>query len=686
MRGLKRGGSSRWGIDLFIEDGAYTTVGSAVAILMVLALLLSASLAVWTSSRASDVQPSADATALAGANVVSSYHTAATVVDASVLSMGLAGFTMAGVGLVGLLVPGAHAAAAKTIDAGVRMIKLRNQFASSASKGLKQLETSLPYLVAANATRTCVAQDTERVSYAGTALADPRTSASEFPALEGDGVATDALEGASGELDQAAQDLAEAAQRTAQAKERAWLADCGREGMNMQERAGKLSGISDVDNPDFASSLTWDPQVALARTRAYYRWRLEHNAAEGSGVEAQADAAARRAFYAYALDRFERASVAEVDGRIVSTVELLPKNTEEVRATALYTDAVWPSTAEIDGLTLHYGADCPGATGGAGPMLAVSSIETGQARECSTCRFGVGDLGKAPAASTSIDNGFEYHLRTFTLALNEYVDARNAELELERAAQGKAEQAADAFDEAISALANKRPRIAPPGRYGCVAIVAAGELAPSGELDTPFAAGDEVPARGAVSAAALAPDAATRENNVLASFFSSVEERVGTDGPAGLVDSVMDLWGDLLVSYGDAAEGLGGVTDGLLEGLDSIGAGPVARWLGDRIAGVMKGLGLEPVDLSLRKPVLTDTSRVLSRSGADGLASVQDMLRSIPAGATDPAAILEAVGYEVGNYLTSLEFTVAEIPLPTGGSIPLTIRLRDLVGAGGDGR
>lgn len=686
MRGLKRGGSSRWGIDLFIEDGAYTTVGSAVAILMVLALLLSASLAVWTSSRASDVQPSADATALAGANVVASYHTAATVVDASVLSMGLAGFTMAGVGLVGLLVPGAHTAAAKTIDAGVRMIKLRNQFASSASKGLKQLEASLPYLVAANATRTCAAQDTERVSYAGTALAVPRTSASEFPALEGDSISTDALEGASGDLDQAAQDLTEASQRTAQAKERAWLADCGQEGMNMQERAGKLSGISDVDNPDFASSLTWDPQVALARTRAYYRWRLEHNAAEGSGVEAQADAAARRAFYAYALDRFEHASVSEVDGRIVSTVELLPKNTEEVRATALYTDAVWPSTAEPDGLTLHYGAECPGVTGGAGPMLAVSSIETGQARECPTCRFGVGDLGKAPAASTSIDNGFEYHLRAFTLALNEYVDARNAELELERAAQGKAEQAGDAFDEAISALANKRPRIAPPGRYGCVAIVAAGELAPSGELDTPFATGEEVPARGAVSAAALAPDAATRENNVLASFFSSVEKRVGTDGPAGLVDSVMDLWGDLLVSYGDAAEGLGGVTDGLLEGLDSIGAGPVARWLGDRITGVMKGLGLEPVDLSLRKPVLTDTSRVLSRSGADGLASVQDMLRSIPAGATDPAAILEAVGYEVGNYLTGLEFTVAEIPLPTGGSIPLTIRLRDLVGAGGDGQ
>ena len=65
----------RWGIDMFLEDGAYTTVASAVAMLMVLALLFSASLAVWSAGRSGDVQARADATALAGANVVSSYHT-----------------------------------------------------------------------------------------------------------------------------------------------------------------------------------------------------------------------------------------------------------------------------------------------------------------------------------------------------------------------------------------------------------------------------------------------------------------------------------------------------------------------------------------------------------------------------------------------------------------------------------
>ena len=43
---------------------------------------------------------------------------------------------------------------------------------------------------------------------------------------------------------------------------------------------------------------------------------------------------------------------------------------------------------------------------------------------------------------------------------------------------------------------------------------------------------------------------------------------------------------------------------------------------------------------------------------------------------------LQAAGYQVGERIAAAEFTLAEIPLPLGGSIPLTIRLRDVVGAG----
>lgn len=177
----------RVGMDLFIEDGAYTTVASACAMLVVLSLLFSSSLAIWSASRAGDVQVGADATALAGENVVSSYHTAATVLDACALSLGLAGFTMTGAGMVGLFVPGGQGLARETLDAAMRVFDMRDSFISSASSGLKRVEGSLPFLIAANAARACDAQGSESVGYRGTAFAVPTTSASEFPAMEGRG-------------------------------------------------------------------------------------------------------------------------------------------------------------------------------------------------------------------------------------------------------------------------------------------------------------------------------------------------------------------------------------------------------------------------------------------------------------------------------------------------------------------
>lgn len=676
---MRRG--SHLGVELFIEDGAYTTVTAAVSMLVVLTLLFSAATAVWSAARSSEVQAAADATALAGANVVSSYRTAATVVDAAVLSMGLAGFCTTGAGLVGLLIPGGQAVAKKTVDAGIRMLELRNDLAASASKGLSKLEDALPYLVAANGTRVCAAQGSEKITYTGTAIAAPRESASSFPALEGSGVPTQGLKETSERLDEAAEELARAAEASEDAKREAWLADCGKEGTNMQERAASLSGLSAAENPDYASSVTWSPQVAIDRTRAYYRWRLEHNAPEGAGTEAAADAAAREAFYRFALKEFEGARVEEIDGVVVSTVPLLPRNTDEVRASELYREAVWPSSYEDEGLTLHYGSACPGATGASGPLLALSATETGAARECEVCRFGVGDVGKTPAASTSIDNGYEYHLRAFTLALEDYVNCRNEELALEKKARGEAEGAASAFDDALSVLGGKRPRIAPPGRNGTLGFAVTGESATPAELTSAFAPGTSVASRGAVAGAVLAPDKATAENNVLSEFLSTFAERAD-GGAIGLVDDVMGLWGRLLVSYGDLTGKLSGVMDDLLGGLKQWGMGPLATWLEDRVDDAVKALDLEPADLTLMKPVLTDSANVVAHAGVSGLADVQERLRSITVGTTDPAALLQAMGYGAVEAISESTFTIAEIPLPGGGSFPLTVRVRDLLGGG----
>lgn len=690
----KRGGfMGRAGIDLFIEDGAYTTLSSAVVILVVLTLLFSSTAAIWSMSRAGDTQAAADSGALAGANVVSSYHTAATVVDASILSLGLAGFATIGTGLVAILIPGAELAAGDMVDTGIEIIKTRNKFAKSASKGLQKIETALPYLVAARATQAVSAQDTEGATYTGTALAVPKTSESDFVALEGSEISTDVIKDTSKDLERAADELQKASEETAKAKERAWLADCGGSDPAsvgscscMWERARSLAKLSDIENPHYASSVTWEPQVALDRAKAYYRLRLANEAPQGSSVETKAESAARKAFYTYASAEVNRAYITEDGDRTTSYIPLLPRNTDEVRATELYTDAAWP-TSTNDGKTyLHYGTSCPNYKKGTPGGLASVAAYDGQDK-CNRCHFGVSSLGAVAAPSTSIENGFEYHFDRFKDALKKYVECRNKELELMRQTEDEADRAGNAFDEAIKALSGERPRIAPPGRNGVVALAVSGAISSPDELNSSFNTTVRLGDRGAISAAVLAPDDATAQNNVLSRFFSTLEERSG--GVVGVLDGVMDVWGRLLVGYGD----IQGSADELMdEMIDDLGGGSgalgsIASWLGDTVSASVAALGLEPCDLRLRKPVLTDTANVIKSPGSDitGLSNAQDKLRSIPLGVTDPKALCEALEYQVERTISGTVFTLAEIPLPGGGSIPLTVDVATLAGALGGG-
>ena len=649
----KRGGfMGRAGIDLFIEDGAYTTLSSAVVILVVLTLLFSSTAAIWSMSRAGDTQVAADSGALAGANVVSSYHTAATVVDASILSLGLAGFATIGTGLVAILIPGAEPVAGNMVDTGIEIIKTRNKFAKSASEGLQKIETALPYLIAARATQTVSAQDTDSVTYTGTALAVPRTSESDFVALEGSEISTDAIKDASEDL----------------------------------ERAKSLTDLFGVQNPHYASSVTWEPQVALDRAKDYYHWRLTNEKPQGSSVEMKAESAARKAFYTYANAEVDRAYITENGDRVSSYIPLLPRNSDEVRATELYTDAVWPTSVNDDKAYLHYGTTCPNYKKGTPSGFASVADYDGQDK-CSKCHFGVLSLGAVAAPSTSIENGFEYHFDKFKDALEDYVDCRNKELELERQTEDEADRAGNAFDTAIKELSGERPRIAPPGRNGVVAFAVSGAISSPDELNSSFNTAVRLGDRGAISAAVLAPDGATAQNNVLSRFFSTLKERSG--GVAGVLDGVMDVWGRLLVGYGDIQGSADELMDEMIKGLGggSGALGSIASWLGDTVSASVAALGLEPCDLRLRKPVLTDSANVIKSPGSDiaGFSQAQDKLRSIPLGVTDPKALCEALEYQVERTISGTVFTLAEIPLPGGGSIPLTVDVATLVGALGGG-
>ena len=73
----------------------------------------------------------------------------------------------------------------------------------------------------------------------------------------------------------------------------------------MWERTRSLAKLSGEQNPHYASSISWEPQVALDRAKTYYRQRLADEKPQGSSVETKAESAARKAFYTYASTEVE---------------------------------------------------------------------------------------------------------------------------------------------------------------------------------------------------------------------------------------------------------------------------------------------------------------------------------------------------------------------------------------------
>ena len=676
-----RCGNRELGIGAFVdEEGGYTSVAVALALLVCLALVLSMVSVTWTLNRSADVQPVADATALAGANVVSSYTTVATTLDACVFTLGLAGMVTLGAGLVASAVPGLSDDAAATVQAGSNLLEARKSFALSSSHGLEAFENTLPLAIAARSSAVAQANSTDAIDYVGCAVPFPQVSESDFSALN--------VEISDVALVERATDLQREAQRAKDAQDKlnsallaGWSADCGAEPRSLWERADALAGLSATENPRYPRAETWSFGAALLRARTYYARRGAIEKPEDPGVEALTDSACRSAFYDFALSQVRSGHYVEhADGTVDLWLPELPGNSDEMRQTQLYTDARWPCTQQQAGRTLHASLDCPGATGTPSGSASIAELEAGGVVECPVSHMSAASLGKVAAASTSIDNGFEYYWKRVVEASRTYQTAKNELVESERVLRELSELGLESFDDALDALATPRPQLRPPGAWGCVGVVSRDGTTSPARLAGVLASSAELPAGAAVGAATLAPDNDADTTTSLMRLFDAVEAESG-DESAGVLGSVGRLWENLLVACGASFDGPTSAANEALLGIEDVPRSSAAAWLQNQSAELVSASGLEPTDVRLRKPVLTNTRNVLDAAGIEGTSSARELVAKLP-DTTDPVALAQALGQVVANELGDGAFTVAELPIPgTNRYVALTLDARELLGA-----
>lgn len=660
----------------FRDERGITTAGMAVALFVSLALIFSGAQLYRVHSAAAEAQEVADACALAADNEVAGFQVVANTCDAVCLSLTLLSVTLYGLGLVAACVPPAESVSVKLIDLAQKTAEKRGQFFDLACQGLNMAQKALPAVASYNALR--VAQANDDGAMAGDHLGAAVLVPEDFPELgeapdDGLAAAGGAVEGEAQAIRDTAREAEEAAKRANEAKEKGFQEDCGADpAYCMRERATSLAGLSESQNPAYVSVDAWSFSVALERARAYYQKRLSGWHLEGRGAEEQADSVIRKRFYQYALDELSSAYVNESEEGFSAYLPHLFRNTDEMRSTPLYTEAVYPITVEGEGQMMHAWSGCPQAAATVG-YGSVADLEANRSAfvKCAACRFVPSSVGAVAAASTSIGNGFENHYELMRQACEEYQAARQMADPLAQQVREKVQPLLEALKEVLGNADAFRIHAQPPGRNGVVAMVVdrAQSAASEGFENVFTGAGELLGTRAAVSAATTIEDGQESAGAVVTETLSSFG---GGGGIGEAASAAAGAWMSLLRAYEDGQSAL---EEAVEQGLGSFSQGTASglgKWAAQALEEVAEAAGLEPADTRCLKPVVLN-SEYVAREGDSAVCvrflQAKEAARAGSSPSTGFAGtLLQSVTHAVGDGLPGNGFEVARIELPFGGS------------------
>lgn len=675
---------------LFWDEEGFSTIGVVLALLISLSLLFSAARIYEINTQSAAIQEVADAAALSAENVIAQYYTVAYVCDALLLSMSLGSVAIAGVGLVALCVPSLQSQGMTCLEYSKKLRDARNSFSDQAKRGLERLQAVLPFLSLCSASSVLAAnsQGGTGSRYVGLALLNPHEGEplSSLTFEESDAF-DEAAQGSKDDIAHKAQEAERLAQKAAESKELAYQHDSGSEtSYCMYERAKKLAQLTPDNNPYYASAELWDFSVALKRAQAYYAHRYEKETPANSMVAERNKSHLRKQFYAYALGEINKGFVHETRDSFEAFFPLLPKNTDEMRATTLYTDAVYPATQAGDGaVVIHVSSEC--AEAGQGTALGLYSLATYEATqprvECATCEMSAASLGKVAAASSVIENGFEYH---YNIVAEQAAIYQKARKELDPYTKGIKGTLGSLFDQAKKALdeaSSHRITSKPPGRLGVVVIAIDLSSRPSsGSFASSFVEDNAtLGPRMALSSATLLPDDSDEMVTVLNTVLDGYAALDGS-GVTGSLRVVLEVWSSVLHAYIKGQEGFIAGVEKVLNSLPFASQSGLGTWAAQGLSQTLEKLDLAPCELAAPKPVLVNSAHVLA-AGDDSYAQTLYgvKMRALTYGGATDEFVDEMINSAEQSALASVsglgqEIQIASIELFDGVvSIPVTVAL-----------
>ncbi len=674
------------GLSLFRNEKGLTTLAMALALLLCVLLVLSSLRIYGIQSQSAAIQDVADAVALAAQTEVAEFMVLVRLCDALILSFSLLGVFACGVSVVLFCVPGCQLLGEKVFEQGKAIFEAQDKFAERAVSALNRLERALPFLAAlkgaevAQANGGGMAASSKGGAYYGLAVLFPLSGEH---ITRGDSSHADfgnVVEGQKDALEQNAAKAEEAANKALEAKREAYHHDCGlAPEYCMYERASTLAAMDGELNPYFASVDSWHFSVALDRAQNYYRARLMQESPESMSLEAQKQSALRSIFYRYASGKLSEGYVRESEDHFEAYFPLLPRNTSEMSQTELYRQRDYPLSIAAGDILIHAWKGCP-ALNGVDGYGSLEELDQGSYQICDSCNFRSSDLGKVAAASSSIENGFEFHYRRVAEAAERYELAQE---ELRSNAQLVKDQVGGLLDQIGSltrSLFSKRLQAKPSGWAGAIGIVVRSHADSgfAGLAQNLIASNSELGTLLAVSGATLLEDQGEEGTTIIDELLAGFQPKTVL-GDAG--QTLLKLWSFLLKGYSSGQAGIVQGLQNLLDGIPLLSTAGLGQWAAKQWVATMEGLGLEPAKLQSLKPVLINTARVAARGGelGDSYLSLKSRALSLSGASSDLSlTLLEKAEQKAmdGVHQLGERIEVARLELPFADiEIPLYITL-----------
>lgn len=673
--------SRRYLFDALRDEQGFTSVGMAISLLLCLCLIFSAGRVYRIATKSSEIQFVADAAALAAENEIGEYMVVVRLCDAVVLSLSLTSLVSSGLGVVAACTPVSVPLSEPLISLGKKIADARDSFSRAAQNGLEKLQRALPFIACANAMLVAQANNKSDSNYiAMTLLAPFEGSLTQLGSSDETLAAQTKIDERSEELREASQAAEEQTQEAREAKERAFMRDCGDDpSYCMSERASTLAELSGAENPVYSSADTWSFQVPLDRARSYYAKRLEQETPASDSIDEQVRSHMRKQLYEYAVDMLEDGYVHESLDTFEAFFPKLPKNTEEMRLTSLYTMSCYPITDKDDSLVIHAWKGCPQAQ----EFIRLGSLQEAESQNfdtCQTCDFSALSLGKVAAASSSIDNGFEYHYNAVAQAAEDYQKARNEAAPHIQETKEIADELLHVLGDAFEAARNCRIDAQPPGRAGAIVVVANLSAADTsrGFVSKFIENHKEVGVRLAISGATLIAEPAGETGSIIASLLDGLADESSAVGASKIV---LKAWSNMLHAYADGQQAL---SDGLQNALDSLplmSESGLGRWAADAFSNLVQSVGLAPANLDALKPVIVNTAHVAKYGEGDFFANLIEVKSEIsqnPELADNPVVgVITNIEDKATEALEHMDsFEIAQIEIFDGAlSFPIEIAL-----------